>query len=100
MSFSDDLTILETVLGDFAAFASGQPVNASPTIGGTKYAISLVKLASGPVAPYVAISGSFFSVLFEALSIGAEVAGGASASLAIKEGAEWYGLTIGKAPVA
>jgi len=96
-SFVTDLEILETVLGDVVAFAGGKSVSALPTIAGVKYSVSLVILANGPVAPYVEISGSFFSTIFEALSIGAEVAGGASAQLAVKVSATWYGLTIGKA---
>jgi hypothetical protein len=96
-SFINDLEIIEAILGDVTEFAAGSPVNASPTIGGTKYTISLVILASGPVAPYVTISGSFFSTFFEALTIGSEVAGGGSAQVAVKIKNTWIGLTIGKA---
>ena len=96
-SIIQDLGIVETVLGDVAAFAAGQPVNGS--IDG--YAVEVVVLPNGPVAPYQVLSGGFFAIVIAVLGLGAEFAAGTPVQLAVKENRTWYGVTLTKpAPVA
>ena len=52
-SIIQDLGIVEEVLADVAAFAAGQPINAS--VDG--YSVSVQVLPNGPVAPFTVISG-------------------------------------------
>jgi hypothetical protein len=94
-SFGQDLSILETVLADVEAFASGQPV--SQTEDG--YTITIQKIA-GPAAPYTTISGSVFAIIFAVFGLYEEFAAGAPIQLAVKEGASWYGVTLAKAAPA
>ena len=95
-SIIQDLGIVETVLGDVAAFAAGQPVNAS--IDG--YAVSVAVLPNGPVPPYQTISGGFFAIVVAVLSLASEFAAGTPISLAVKEANTWYGVTLAKATPA
>lgn len=89
-SIIQDLGIVETVLGDIAGFAAGNPVAA--TIDG--YGVSVVVLAGGPVAPYTEITGSFFSILFAVLGLAAEFQAGTPITIAVKENKTWYGVTL------
>jgi hypothetical protein len=89
-SLIQDLGIVETVLGDVAEFAAGQPVNAS--IDG--YAVSVQVLPNGPAAPFTAISGGIFGIILAVLGLAGEFAAGTPVSLAIKENKTWYGVTL------
>ena len=87
-----DLGLVETVLGDVASFAAGQPVEAK--VDG--YDVSVVVLPNGPAAPYQVISGGFFSILLAALGLAAEFAAGSPIQLAVKENKTWYGVSLTK----
>lgn len=89
-SLLQDLGIVETVVGDVAAFAAGQPVNTA--IDG--YGVSVLVLANGPVEPYTVVSGSIFSIILVVLGLVSEFSAGAPISLAIKENVTWYGVTL------
>jgi len=89
-SILQDLGILEQVAGDIAGFAAGQPI--TQTIDG--YGVSVQVLPNGPVAPFTAISGGFFQILFAALGLAGEFAAGTPINLAIKENKTWYGVTL------
>lgn len=89
-SLLQDLGIIETVAGDLAAFAAGQPV--ASTIDG--YGVSVQVLPNGPAAPYTTISGGFLAELLGAISLAAEFAAGAPVSIAIKENKTWYGVSL------
>jgi hypothetical protein len=96
-SILQDLGIVEVVLADLPAFAAGQPIDT--TISG--YNVSVVHLPNGPTPPYVAITGSFFSMLIAVLGEYEAFAAGAPVSIAAKEGNTWYGITLTKpGPVA
>jgi hypothetical protein len=85
------------VLGDVAAFASGQPVTAPPiTLGPSQYSVSFVHLANGPVAPYQVISGSILTILGIVLSDYETIAQGGTFSIAEKIGNTWYGTMFTK----
>jgi len=89
-----DLGLVEAVLNDIAVFVSGQPVSTTTTLGKTPVSIAVVHLPAGPSAPFVAISGSFFSIFLEVLENASALADDQPMSLAIKEGNSWYGVTI------
>jgi hypothetical protein len=91
-SFAQDFTILEAILGDVAAFAAGSP--ASATVDG--YTVTIVKIAT-PAAPYTVITGGAFSIILAVFGLYEEFASGAQIQIAIKEGAQWYGITLAKA---
>lgn len=91
-SIGQDLTILETILADVAAFAAGQPV--SQTTDG--YTVTIAKIA-GPGAPYTTISGSIFAIILAVFGLYEEFASGVPIQLAVKEGTSWYGVTLAKA---
>lgn len=97
MNFLQELEVAELIVSDLTAFAGGQPVTASPTIGGQKLNVSVVHLPLGPAQPYAVISGNFFSELLEAFAIGSAFAAGQSVQVAMKEGNSWYGITASKA---
>lgn len=98
MNIIQELGLVETVLGDVASFAAGQPV--STTVPGTNYTASVQVLPNGPVAPYQELSGSIFSIIGTVLADAAAFAEGAPVSLAVKENKTWYGLTLAtKVPV-
>lgn len=94
-SLIEDLGIVETALGDVAAFAAGNPINAK--VDG--YSLAVQVLPSGPVAPFQTISGSVVTMLLTVLALSSEFAAGAPISLAVKENVTWYGVTASK-PVA
>lgn len=91
-SILQDLGIVETVLGDVAAFAAGNPV--ATTVDG--YDVSVKVLTGGPVAPFQTISGGIFGIILAALELAGEFAAGSPISLAIKENNTWYGLSLTK----
>lgn len=96
MTLIQDLGLVEAVLGDVVAFAGGQPVSA--TLEG--YDVALQVLPSGPVAPYITLSGSILSIIGVVLTEYVAFSSGAPVSLAIKEGNTWYGLTLSKPALA
>lgn len=89
-SLLQDLGIIETVAGDIAGFAAGQPV-ASEIDG---YGVSVQVLANGPTPPFTAISGGFIAELIAAIGLAGEFAAGVPVSIAIKENKTWYGVTL------
>lgn len=96
-SLLQDLGIIETVAGDIAGFAAGQPV--ASTIDG--YGVAVQVLPNGPAAPYTEITGGLLQILLAAIGLAGEFAAGAPISLAIKENKTWYGVTLTpKAPAA
>lgn len=97
-SLLQDLGVAEEALADLAAFAAGQPINA--TISG--YAASIVHLPNGPTPPYVVISGSVLNILVTVLGMYAAFESDAPIAIAAKEGNTWYGITLAKpaAPAA
>jgi hypothetical protein len=97
-SFIDDLEIIEAILGDVAAFASGQPISVTKTIGSETYSLSVVALPSGPAAPYQVITGTFWSILLTALADASAIAAGAPLAIAEKVGNTWYGTTVAVVP--
>ncbi len=90
MTILQDLGIVETVVGDIAAFAAGQPVAA--TIDG--YAVKVQFLPAGPVAPFTEFTGGVFAMLLTAMTLAGSFAAGSSISIAIKENKSWYGVTL------
>ena len=94
-TFSQDLTLLETVLADVEAFAAGQAATA--TVDG--YSLSIQKIA-GPTAPYTVLSGSVFSIILGVFALYEQLATGAPIQVAVKENNSWYGVTLTKAAVA
>lgn len=99
MNFFQELGVVEAILGDVAAFASGQPVSAN--VPNTKYTASVVILPNGPVAPYQTLSGSFFSILEVAFTDAAAFAAGAPLQIAVKENKSWYGISLSQpAPIS
>lgn len=99
-SILQDLGLVEAALGDVSAFASGQPISTTKTIGNSNYTASVVVLPNGPIAPYQELGGGFFAILEAVLGLGGEFAAGAPVNLAIKENKTWYGLTLSQAPKA
>lgn len=97
LSFLQELNVAELIVGDIAAFAAGQAVNASPTIAGQKLSVSVIHLPNGPASPYVVISGTFFGEVLEAFAIGEQFSAGQPVQVAMKEGNSWYGITAQKA---
>lgn len=100
-SLISDLGLAEIALADISAFAAGQPVTTSRSIGGVTYTISVVVLPNGPTAPYVEIKGGFLAIFELVLSLLTEFTTGGSIAIAEKVGATWYGTTLTpSAPVA
>jgi hypothetical protein len=97
-SFLQDIGLLEAVLADVEAFASGSAVATSVTVGADLYDVSVILLPTGPVAPYAEISGSFWSIIVAALSYAATIATGGTLQLAVKENRTWYGVTLSAKP--
>jgi hypothetical protein len=89
-SIIQDLGIVETVLGDVASFAAGNPVAAS--IDG--YGVSVQVLPDGPAAPYVVIEGSIFQILLAVIGLVGAFSAGAPIQLAVHENKTWYGVTL------
>lgn len=92
MNIIQELGLVETVLGDVASFAAGQPISAK--VPDTPYNASVQVLPNGPVAPYQELSGSIFSIIGTVLADAAAFAAGSPVSLAVKENKTWYGLTL------
>lgn len=99
-SILQDLQLFETILGDVAAFAAGQPVSTTKTVGNETYSISIVHLPNGPAAPYQTISGNFFAILGIVLADAAAIAAGAPIAVAEKIGNTWYGTNLSIVPKA
>lgn len=97
MNFFQELEIGEAVYSDLAAFAAGQSVAASPTIGSEKVNVSVVHLPGGASAPYEVVAGGVFAEIFEAYSIGEHYANGGTVQVAMKIGNSWYGISFSKA---
>jgi hypothetical protein len=89
-SLLQDLGIIETVAGDIAEFAAGQPV--SQVVDG--YGVTVQVLPNGPTPPFTAIGGGFFAILLAAIGLAGEFAAGTPINLAIKENKTWYGVTL------
>lgn len=89
-SIIQDLGIVETVLGDVAGFAAGNPVAAS--IDG--YGVSIQVLPNGPAAPYTEITGSIFAIILAVIGLAGSFAAGAPVQVAVKENKTWYGVTL------
>ena len=94
MNIIQELGLVEEVLADVGAFAAGQPVGTNVKVGSQEAKVSVIHLPSGPNSQYVAISGSFFSILGLVLGDAAAISEGAPVSVAIKESNSWYGLTV------
>jgi hypothetical protein len=99
-SILQDLGLVETALGDVAAFAAGEPISTTKLIGNTNYTASVVVLPNGPAAPYQDIGGGFFAILEAVLGDVGAFSAGAPVSIAVKENKTWYGLTLAAAPKA
>lgn len=94
-----DLELFETIAGDVVAFASGQPVSTSKTIGSTTYGVSVVVLPQGPTGTqYQVFTGSVLSILGLVLQDAAEISGGLPVQIAEKIGNTWYGSTLTVTP--
>ena len=89
-SLLQDLGIIETVAGDIAGFAAGQPV--AQTIDG--YGVSVQVLPNGPASPFTEITGGFLQILLAAIGLAGEFAAGTPIQLAVKENRTWYGVTL------
>jgi hypothetical protein len=99
-SILQDLNLFETILGDVAAFAAGQPVSTTATVGSETYSVSVTHLPNGPVAPYQVIAGNFFAVLGMVLADAAAISAGAPLNIAEKIGNTWYGTALTVVPKA
>jgi len=99
-SILQDLGLVETAFGDVAAFAAGEPISTTKTIGNSNYTAQIVVLPNGPVAPYQDIGGGFFGILEAVFGDVAAFAAGAPVAIAVKENKTWYGLTLSALPKA
>lgn len=96
-SLLQDLGLVETALGDLAAFAAGQPITSpAVTVGADKYDVSVVHLPGGADVSYQTIGGGFFAILGFAIEDAAAIAAGQPVKIAVKEGNTWYGVTLTK----
>ena len=93
-SILEDLTLVETILGDVAGFAAGTPVAISRTIGPDTFNISVQALPGGPVAPFQSIEGNLFAILGAVLTDYEAIVSGAPVALAAKVKESWYGVTV------
>jgi hypothetical protein len=100
MTLMQELGLVETVAGDIAAFAAGQPVSASKAISGTNYSASVVLLGASATPDYQVFSGSFLSIIGLVLADAAAFAAGAPLKIAEKIGNTWYGLSLTAAKAA
>lgn len=92
MTIVQDLGLVETVLGDVVAFASGQPVKTE--ISG--WDVELKVLTAGPTAPYTELSGGIVPIIDFVFTEYVSFSAGQPVQIAVKENKTWYGLSLSK----
>lgn len=106
MTFGQDLSLAELLVGDVVAIAEGQPVSDSKTIDGATYNATVVKLPSGPTqgantiayegTSYQIISGGIWSIFSIALGDAAAFTSGIPVAVAEKVRSDWYGTSLSR----
>jgi hypothetical protein len=98
MTLLQDLGLFEEIAGDLGAFAAGQPVTATRTIGDSTVSVSVAHLGTSPTAGYQTLTGGVVGILLLALADATAVAAGQPLKIAERVGNTWYGETVTFSP--